>query len=206
MKLSRKFITKTLIMMVTGFIIGVGIGICELSGFGADPITVYYQGVSKFFNISYSLVTMLSGIVMVLIGGILYPRVLGIGTILIPFLMSAGVEVSLSLLTRSEDFISRLILLAIGLLVISISVGFLIACQVGNSPYDSMVLGIAHKSKKAYYVARWFVDAIFLVVGLSFGGVPTFSTIFCFLFLGKLITFFYDIAYERFNFKCFIEA
>ena len=91
---------------------------------------------------------------------------------------------------KPETFLIRVLLLALGVAVTSLSCSFYQMAKLGVAPYDSISLIADQKTKIPYFWCRMITDVICAAVCLCSGGLLGLGTIICAFGLGPFISFF----------------
>lgn len=169
---------------------GLCIGVCSVTGYGADPITVFYEGVSATLGVTQGTASNLTAIGMVLLTLLIDRRQLGLGTILAPFILGYGIDLFLSLPLEPPGIAANILLLVAGLGGIALGIACQIVANFGRASYEGLTISICEKYNKSYVVVRWCLDGLLLLSGVLLGGRLTIATLVAALLLGKLIAFF----------------
>lgn len=176
-----------LYLIVGGFTLGIGIALCDKAGWGADPVVTLYEGLVKTFDVSLDNASMMVAVVLLVIAAFVDYREIGIGTILMPIATQFGIKFGLQYISVFDNHYANIMFMIVGLAVIGVSIAITIVANVGKSCNDALIIGIMHRSDKQYYHIRWFMDSIFLLLGVLLGGGITLGTVVGILFLGKIV-------------------
>lgn len=193
--MKKEIVMKRLIVFVLGaFAMGIGNGICMSSGLGADPVTVFYAGLTHTFQVSTGTASSITAFLMIAGAAVLDWRQLGAGTLLAPPLVSVGIDLTMEIIGRTSFPVpwNYLIMLS-GFVVLAAGCGATIYAEIGRSSYDALILSIVQKTKWVYHQIRWGLDLLLLVIGMALGGRLTVGTVIAYIVLGKMITFFVDL-------------
>lgn len=187
---NKGLLVRILMMFGGAFVLGVAIALCEKTKWGADPITVFYEGLASTFNISMGSASNVTAFLMIAIVVFIERKQLGIGTLLTPIFTQFGIEIGMLLQFSSLAIYESMFLFALGLICIAFGISTNMSAQLGKSSYDALIVSFMNKSDTKYHIIRWCIDSILLVSGILMGGVLTIGTPIAILALGKMITFF----------------
>lgn len=194
-KMKNNYILQILKVCVGSFLSGLGIAYCMLSGYGADPITVFFDGVNKATGMNVGTISNLTLLVLATGAFFVDKKQVGIGTFLTPFFMKFGIDYGMGLNLMHGGWMD-IMWFIIGVFVIAIGIAMAISAEIGQQGTDALILGLAKKYGTQYYVIRWITDGSFLVIGLILGGKLTWGTVIATLLLGRIITFFLNHLFK----------
>lgn len=219
LKISRKslilWIEKIIICTLSLILLGIGCGINLATNQGADPITVFYDGLHSVSGItSGQVATILNGslILLVLIFDFLDARKkakkkgenikfldvfnhIHIGTII--YLMVLGVfidfgEWAYGLLGVPDIMmsifnVSQIAASLVGCLFCFIGLGGFMAVAIGIDPWTAAAVILSEKTKRPFGPVKIVLDALTLLFGWLMGGVVGVITLFCAFLGGPII-------------------
>ena len=205
--------TRRLWMSVIGVVLcGIGVGFFKAAAFGVDPFQSLMAGLHEVIPISFGLLYLLANLVLLLFSLICDRSKIGLATIinltLLGYIVDFSHQTLLGLLPCGSMPV-RLTLLAVGLVILSISCSLYITADLGVSTYDAVALvGHDRWPKLPFAALRVLTDLV--CVGLGVGlflasgqpaaqlgqvaGIGTILTAFC---LGPLI----ELCNRRFSRK-----
>lgn len=176
MFVQHNMIKRSVISFLSIIIMGFGISLFSLSGFGVDPFTSMNMSVSSAIGIGYGTYQMIVNAVLIIFVIIAAHRgLIGIGTL---FNM-IGVGYSCELFTNifssmlkgvSDILIARLCLLAMGIIILCFSCSLFFTANVGVGPYDCIGFMISQKTGIAYKWVRVCTDIVVTSIGLIVSG------------------------------------
>lgn len=179
---------KSLIVIIGSMIMGIGVALAIKGGQGADPLSVFWDGLSRTFNISLGNANLLVSLVMLIVAVILDYKQLNIGTILNPLLLSGTADLIINKISTPDTFILQLLQSLIGVTLMGIGVGLYASADMGKGVYDAIVFSLVDKTKfKLQYIRNTF-DAIFLLAGFLLGGSVGLVTLIAVLLIGNVIS------------------
>lgn len=184
----KNIIKKCLIVIIGSIIMGIGAALAVKGGQGADPLSVFWDGLSRTFNITLGSANLLVSLVMLIAAIILDYKQLNIGTILNPLFLSGTADLIMNKISTPETFIFQLIQSLIGVTLMGIGVGLYASADIGKGVYDAIVFSLVDKTKfKLQYIRNVF-DAIFLLAGFLLGGSVGLVTLIAVLLIGNVIS------------------
>ena len=181
---------RILIYVLSSFGLGLAVGLCYQTGWGADPITVFFDGLNKVFKISLGTANTLTALVMITIVFFIDKKQLGLGTIITPFAVQFGIDYGMVWFPALTDFYIRCLGLIIGFIALGFFIAVNISCDIGQGSYDALVLSLVKVFKKTYSFFRWIIDGTLLLTGYLMGGKVSIANFLAFIVMGKIVDFF----------------
>lgn len=199
-------------MVILGVcLIGLGVALLNLTGFGTDPFSCMNLAVSSHLPISYGMWQLLLNIL--LLGGLILlkkterkrteSKIVGFGTV---FNM-AGCGFLMELFTKAYDslggmpvegFFSRILLLLLAVIVLCLGCSLYMTANLGSAPYDFLGVEIASKIGKSFRVCRITTDVVCVIIGIIFGGKAGIGTAILAFGTGPIVQFFHETVSEPF--------
>ncbi len=177
---------KRIIFLVTGsLVMGAGIALCLQSGYGMDPLAVFVQGISHFFEVPFGYANYAVYLSIASLAFLLERKQVTIITFLSPFVTSLAIE----LVLKQTMMQGPLILLVLGLCGLSLGIALTITADFGKSCYDAFLYAMMNKMQRDYATMRWLFDLLFLLVGFLLKGTIGIGTLLSFLLVGKMVQF-----------------
>lgn len=203
----KKLLPRVLWVTVANLILGLGIAMLRLSGFGTDPFTCMNLGVSSHLPVSFAVYQMIFNVLLFIPVFILDRKSFGIGALInmlllgyfVEFFMFLFAAVGITIEGMAGNMAMRIPALVVGILVLCFGVALYMACDLGAAPYDRLSVIVENYSygKIKYKWARVGQDVISAVVGLMTGSVVSIGTVIVALFTGPIVSFFRDTAVAR---------
>ena len=203
----KKLLPRVLWVTVANLILGLGIAMLRLSGFGTDPFTCMNLGVSSHLPVSFAVYQMIFNVLLLIPVFILDRKSFGIGALInmlllgyfVEFFMFLFAAVGITIEGMAGNMAMRIPALVVGILVLCFGVALYMACDLGAAPYDRLSVIVENYShgKIKYKWARVGQDVISAVVGLMTGSVVSIGTVIVALFTGPIVSFFRDTAVAR---------
>lgn len=195
-------------MLFGNFIIGISIGMFNVSTFGVDPFTSLVKGMSSFLYMGLGNFQVIANLFVIILEVLFYRKGIGIGTIINMFCIGYIVQ-GFEYVLRNVLHIASLplfvciLFVVCGLILLSFGAAVYMTADLGIAPYDSLALIIEERfnGKVLYRYARMGTDLFCVIVGVTFGflskttvaGLVTVATAFC---MGPFVQFFREKVAE----------
>ncbi len=202
--MSKNFIKKLIVMIISGIIIGLGIAFFVKAELGADSMTTFEQGLSVSFNIDLALCSIIANVIFVLLTLLVNAKALTIPTLIYPLFISLGIKLTNMFLPNVSSIEMRIVYMFIALIMIGVGIGLGSNCDCGNNPYDGFILCLSEKIKLQYKYVRMVLDAIILVVGILLKGSFGIGTIVAIVLQGTIAQWFIELFKKSKALKSFI--
>lgn len=210
MFVQHHMIKRTTISIISILIMGLGIALFSVSGFGVDPFTSMTMNISSAVRMSFGTFQMLVNFALLFyIVVVAHRGLVGVGTV---FNM-IGVGYTCEFFTNifnpiirqyNQYFPIRLGVLAVGIVVLCFSCSLFFTANVGVGAYDAIGFMLARGAKIPYKWVRVITDVAVILIGLIVSGglvaafkgnfseiknigIGTVITAFC---MGPLVNFF----------------
>ncbi len=190
------FSGRQLSMMLLGnLLLGVGIGIFKLSGFGNDAYNGFLMALEEHTGIPFALLAMLMGGALAVVEFSFGRSFLGPGTVVTLLLAGPAATAFYSLWTAlappPESLFFRLVVLAVGVAVTGLGLAMYQTANAGVAPYDSVSLILAQRFPKVpYFWCRIGTDALCAVLCFLFGGLLGLGTLVATFGMGPIVHWF----------------
>ena len=180
---------KNIIKLVLGLVLfSIGIIMTLKAQIGYAPWDTFHYGLSANIGLSYGVTAIIVGGVTVLIAVFLGEKI-GIGTLLnmtvIGFLCDFILENNF--IHTPNILIFKVIMLLCGLLVMAFASFFYISAGLGAGPRDSLMVGLAKKTKLPVGVCRNMIELTVMVIGWLLGGTVGLGTLLSAICMGIFI-------------------
>ena len=193
--MSQRYTARRIIGMILGIaIMSLGLILFKLSLMGNGPSTSMVIAIADRIGIDFSIVMVISNCLFFAVEWFWNRKLIGPGTFVNWFcigplasLYERGIR---SAWNVPEDFPARLMLMASGILVLSLASSFYQTADVGIAPYDSLSLTLAEKSGRQYFLCRVLTDGICVLTAYLLGGIVGIGTVVCAFGLGPFVQFF----------------
>lgn len=194
----KKYLGKSLLVIIGCFIISIGVDFYLKSNIGGDSMTAFFDGFYKSFNIKQGYTTLLINLVFVLLTLFVNYRKIGIGTIIIVFGYGIVLNfiLSVSIIPVSPNIFASLLYCLIGVFLVALAIAIWILVDFGASPVEGFAKAISEKTKIKFWVLKVGIDLILLVSGILLKGALGIGTIITSLLVGPTINVIVNV-YQR---------
>lgn len=198
----NKQLWKRFAVMIVGLIImGLGIALFKISLMGNDPSTAFVMAVGDKIGIDFAIVLIVANSVWFIAEFIFGRKYIGIGTFANWFgvgtLASGWVNLIESHFAISREFLPRILIMAFGVLILSLGASMYQTSDLGIAPYDVLSIILSDKLPIPYFWCRIFTDTVCALVAFLLGGLIGLGTLVCAVGLGPFITFFNKHVSEK---------
>ena len=204
MKNYRETIWRLVILFVGLTIAHLGVTMFLLADLGADPFNVLVQGlyrgldsVSCWAFLSHGRVHIAVCFLIIIVLLIVDRSYVKLGTIVCMVFGGPIIDFFSLLLAplfaMVSSFAAKLLLLALGCVILAYGMTIVIKSQAGTGPNDLVAVVISDKLKKKFSVIRVIVDFSFVAAGWLLGGVFGIGTLVCAFLVGPVAGIFLPI-------------
>jgi len=160
------------------------------AGLGSMPWDVLTQGIVRRTDLSFGVVTLLTGLVVLACWIPLRQRP-GVGTVANVIVISALVDPFLALLDGLPDAIGvRIALAASGIVLNGLATGLYVGARLGPGPRDGLMTGLVRRTGRSVRLVRTTIEVTVVSVGWLLGGTVGFATLAYALAIGPLVHLF----------------
>jgi uncharacterized membrane protein YczE len=192
---SKEIIKKSLVVLLGMVFMGCGINLMVYADIGADPFTTGVMGVFAAINrigdYSFGTAQVLVNIFFVSIGFFLNRKKIGLGTLLSAFAIGVTVDlwrpILLMVLPENPDFITSLVFLLLGALVVATGIATYVSPDFGMGAGEILPIIIAEKTGWKFRYLKIGNDLFSFIVGVSLGASYGVGTIICLVSMGPII-------------------
>lgn len=167
---------------------GVGIGLQVAGDLGVAPWDVFHQGVARITPLTIGVVSILTGVV-VLLGWIPLRERLGVGTLLNTVVIGLVVDATLLVVDTPGSLAGRAAMMLGGPVLFGIGSGYYIGAHLGPGPRDGLMTGLAKRGHDVG-VVRTGLEVVVLATGVLLGGTLGPGTLWFAVSIGPLVRFF----------------
>lgn len=186
---------RLVIMFIGNVVLGIGVSIFKLSGWGNDPFSGMIMALSDQVGIQYGTFLILFNLPLFMIEYFFGKKLIGIGTLINMFLVGYFVSffyhIWVNYIGVPELVWQKLLTVCLGVIVCSLGVSLYQTPNVGVAPYDSLSLILKERFPKIpYFWLRMSNDGFCAVVCYLTGGIVGLGTLVSAFGLGPIIHFF----------------
>ncbi|MGP4043607.1 membrane protein YczE [Streptomyces sp. 2A115] len=167
---------------------GVSTALLVRAELGADPWTVFAQGIARTTQVSLGVVVLL---VSAVVFGLWLPlrQRPGVGTLANAVLVGPVLDQALKVIPAPQTLPGRLCLLGLGTVGVAVATGLYIGAGLGPGPRDGLMTGLARLGVPVL-LARTGIEFSVLAGGGLLGGTIGIGTAVYALGIGPLVAFF----------------
>jgi uncharacterized membrane protein YczE len=180
---SARELRRRLPPLVAGlFVLGFAIAVSVRAGLGVSPWDVFHQGVAHATGLSFGLVVVLVGIVVLLAWIPLRQRP-GLGTVVNTLSVGFIANLGLFLIPEPRALAVRIPMLLASIVMFGVGGGLYIGSGLGPGPRDGLMTAIARRGHPIWAV-RTVLECSVLVAGFALGGHVGVGTVLLALTIG----------------------
>lgn len=176
----RNYIVRLFICVVGLFLFATGTIFTYRSNMGLGPWDVLHLGISRHTPLTFGQASIVVGAIIILAGLLLraYP---GVATLLNMVLIGVFVDLQLHW-NWLPDFsnaplLGRLLIDALGVIIIGIGTTLYISPRLGEGPRDSLMMRLHILTKTRIAIVRALIECSALVIGFFLGGTVGIGTL-----------------------------
>lgn len=179
---------RSAVLLVGLYLFGVGLALTIIADLGADPWTVFHEGVAGPLGITIGGATIGTGLVII---GLLWwlKEPLGVGTIANAIVIGVAIDLTLWMVPDVSNLLVRVALLAVAPVVIGIASGLYLGSGCGPGPRDGLMTALARRGMSTS-IARTCIELAALAIGWLLGGTVGLGTVWIAVSLGPCVQFF----------------
>ena len=176
-------------MVVGVAIMSFGCGMLVKTGYGADTSNALLTGIANKTGLSVGNTNAIATVVFIIISYFLSKKWIGLGTILVPLIISFPIDFAIKVCIKAPDLLTGILLDLVALYIVSFGAAITIEFDLGASPFDCLSLGIADRYNLNFVTAKYLLDAFCVGTGYLLKGEVGVGTLLCLLVMGPFISF-----------------
>lgn len=186
---------KKLPKLFLGYLIlSFGIYLTKLAYVGMSAWSVFHDGLSIYFSLSFGLLTVIVGIIILALSIIFLKAKVGVGTILNIIVIGPLIDFMDVIYHNTPDNKVLLgIIFVFGLLFTTFGRSLYIASRLGPGPRDGLFVGLARVTQIDVKYIKPLIEFIVLGIGYALGGNLGIGTVILIVTSGYLVQFFFGI-------------
>lgn len=184
------WIKKIGICTASLILLGMGCGINIVTSLGADPITVFYDGLSKMTGWSVGITASTINAVLIVTVFCIKRKYINIGTVIYLFVLGTFIDFGIwiyNFLNIPQEFFPRLVASLIGCLICFVGLGGYMSADIGIDPWTALAVIVSEKMNKSFRLVKVSLDIVTLIFGWIMGGTVGIITLFCTVAGGPII-------------------
>jgi uncharacterized membrane protein YczE len=179
--------TRRIAQLLVGlFLYGIAIAMMVRAGIGVAPWDVLTQGLNRQTGISFGLLTVIIGAVVLLLW-IPIRQKPGVGTVLNVLLIGPAADVGLAVIPQQHEPVLQGLLFVAGLALLAVATGLYIGARLGPGPRDGLMTGIHNRWGWKLWIVRTGIEVTVLTVGWLLGGQVGIGTLAFALLVGPMV-------------------
>jgi len=183
----RPVMTRRLVQLYAGLILyGASMGLMIRAGLGLDPWDVLHQGLAERLPLSFGMVTIVVG-ALVLLAWIPLRQRPGIGTLSNVVVIGLAVDATLAVLPAPDALALRVAFLLAGVGLNGVATAAYIGARLGPGPRDGLMTGLVRRTGRSVRMVRTSIEVTVLAVGWLLGGTVGVGTVLYALGIGPLV-------------------
>ena len=172
--------------MVGLVVFGMTMGLMVRSGLGLNPWDVFHEGVANLTPLSFGIVTIVVGAVVLLAWIPLRQRP-GVGTVANVVVIGLAADATLWVVPEPDHLALRIAYLLVGILGNGIAGGLYIGAGLGPGPRDGLMTGLVRRTGRSVRLVRTSIEVTVLAVGWLIGGTVGLGTLLYAVAIGPLV-------------------
>lgn len=181
---------RRLTQLVLGLVVyAISMAMIMRAGLGSMPWDVLHQGLAVHTGLSIGMLTVLTGVVVLLLWIPLRERP-GIGTVANVVVIGLTVDLALAVLPEVQALGGRIGLAAAGIVLNAAATAAYIGVGLGPGPRDGLMTGLAARTGWSVRLVRTAIEVLVVLTGWLLGGVFGVMTVAYALGVGPLIQWF----------------
>ena len=165
---------------------GFAIGLMLRAGIGLPPWDVLAQGLARQTGLSFGLIAVLVGAVVLLLWIPIRQRP-GVGTMLNILVIGPSAELGLWLVPQQTVPWQQGVVFAGGLAMLALATGLYVGARLGPGPRDGLMTGIHARTGWPNWVVRTGIEVTVLAIGWVLGGQVGIGTLAFALLIGPMV-------------------
>lgn len=178
---------RNVISVLGSSLVGIGVGLCVVTGLGADALGVLWEGLAKHLPITVGQASLLVTCTCLLLVAWIDKKELGFATILNPIATSIFTDLLIKYLTIQSGVVIKLLLVVLGISFIGIGSGIAAATNAGKEGYIALSFALSKRLTIDLAKVRMGLDLICFVTGMVLGGKFMIGPIVGVLLIGPLL-------------------
>lgn len=179
--------TRRLVRLFAGLAgYGLGMALMVRADLGLNPWDVLHEGISKRTGLSFGLVALLTGVV-VLLAWIPIRQRPGFGTLCNVVLIGPTADLALAWIEAPDHLATRTAYLLAGLVLIGLATAAYVGAAFGPGPRDGLMTGLSARTGWSIQTTRIGIEVSVLVLGWALDGTVGVGTVVFALCIGPLV-------------------
>jgi hypothetical protein len=179
--------TRRLVQLYAGLLLyGASMALMIRAGLGLDPWDVLHQGLAERLPLSFGMVTIVVG-ALVLLAWIPLRQRPGFGTVSNVIVIGLAVDAALAVLPAPDAPALRLTFMLAGVGLNGVATAAYIGARLGPGPRDGLMTGLVRRTGRSVRLVRTSIEVTVLAAGWLLGGTVGVGTVVYALGIGPLV-------------------
>jgi uncharacterized membrane protein YczE len=179
--------TKRLVQLYAGLLLyGASMALMIRAGLGLDPWDVLHQGLAERLPLSFGMVTIVVG-ALVLLAWIPLRQRPGVGTVSNVIVIGLAVDAALAVLPAPDAPALRVTFMLAGVGLNGVATAAYIGARLGPGPRDGLMTGLVRRTGRSVRLVRTSIEVTVLAAGWLLGGTVGVGTVVYALGIGPLV-------------------
>lgn len=173
--------------------LGFGIAFNAAAGLGNDPISVFYDGLSKATHLDFGMASNLANLALFCIVFLFGRNHIHVGTIVYVLTLGLFIDMGFAihkLLGFPDSLEFQIISAILGCLMLFFGIALFMSLKVGQDPWTGTIMTLVEKLKLKFIVAKISLDLTCLAVGFLLHGIVGVTTLVAAVLGGPMIHMF----------------
>lgn len=180
-----RFPRRFLILVFGLWIYGVGVALMVHASVGLAPWDVLAQGIGKQFGLTFGQSTVVVSMIVMLLWIPLRVKP-GLGSVMNAVLIGVFADLTMPHLPSLPNYMAQIGGFLLGLVIVSFATGLYISTGMGKGPRDGLMVGLATKIGRPFWMVRTGVEVVVVSAGFLLGGQVREGTLIFALAIGYL--------------------
>jgi hypothetical protein len=179
--------TRRLVQLYAGLVLyGASMALMIRAGLGLDPWDVLHQGIAERLPLSFGMVTIAVGAVVLLAWIPLRQRP-GVGTVSNVIVIGLAVDAALAVLPAPDALALRVAFMLAAVGLNGVATAAYIGARLGPGPRDGLMTGLVRRTGRSVRLVRTSIEVTVLAAGWLLGGTVGVGTVAYALGIGPLV-------------------
>lgn len=179
--------TRRLIQLYSGLVLyGASMALMIRAGLGLDPWDVLHQGLAERLPLSFGMVTIVVG-ALVLLAWIPLRQRPGVGTVSNVIVIGLAVDATLVVIPAPDALALGVAFLLAGVVLNGVATAAYIGARLGPGPRDGLMTGLVRRTGRSVRLVRTSIEVTVLAAGWLLGGTVGVGTVAYALGIGPLV-------------------
>lgn len=183
----KKYVIKTVIVIMGSIISAYGITLAINAGFGGATLAILWQGLTNVTGMTIGTSSLAVAAVMIIFAFFYDRKQINIGTVLYQIIYSFFVDVFTKIQHYTDIKAVNFILMLVGIAIFLFGTGLYSAADFGRGSYEAVTFSLAEKNNWKIKTVRMTLDVLMVIIGVLLGGKFGICTVITVLISGPII-------------------